>query len=123
MDIRRLLIAGLLCRCPYCGRGPLFEGFLTVKGRCAACGGDLSLADSGDGPVVFIVLVVGAVGCAGLLYSELALHAAVWMALVVWIPVSAALALAALRPFKGVLLALQIGLGAAEGRGEGHDGP
>jgi uncharacterized protein (DUF983 family) len=38
----------------------LFEGFLTVRARCPACGTDLSAQDSGDGPVAFIVLIVAA---------------------------------------------------------------
>ena len=59
--------AGLACRCPSCGEGPLFCGFLRVCPRCEACGQDLSRADSGDGPVVFIILIVGAVVCFGAL--------------------------------------------------------
>ena len=64
------LLAGLRCRCPNCGEGPLFDGYLRVTPRCEACGQDLSRADSGDGPVVFILLIVGAIGCGGLLYTE-----------------------------------------------------
>ena len=58
------IVAGLACRCPNCGEGPLFDGFLTVSKRCEACGFDLSAADSGDGPAVFIILIVGAIVCA-----------------------------------------------------------
>src|SRR6266702_4509867 len=37
--------AGLLCRCPRCGKGKLFEGFLTLKSSCDVCGLDFSFAD------------------------------------------------------------------------------
>ena len=52
-------VAGLLCRCPRCGKGPLFDGFLSLAKRCTVCGLDYSFADSGDGPAVFIMLIVG----------------------------------------------------------------
>ncbi|TIX74285.1 MAG: DUF983 domain-containing protein, partial [Mesorhizobium sp.] len=51
--------AGLHGRCPRCGKGPLFSGFLTVGKRCANCGLDYSYADAGDGPAVFVILIIG----------------------------------------------------------------
>ena len=51
--------AGLACKCPRCGRGPLYSGFLTVAERCSVCGLDLQEADSGDGPAVFIIFILG----------------------------------------------------------------
>src|SRR5258708_33511933 len=60
------LVAGLRCRCPNCGEAPLFIGYLKVCDRCEACGEDLSRADSGDGPVGFILLIVGAIWGGGL---------------------------------------------------------
>ena len=32
---------GLACKCPRCGGGKLFSGFLTVRETCAVCGLDL----------------------------------------------------------------------------------
>ena len=40
--------AGLRCRCPRCGKGELFAGFLTLQSRCEVCGLDYGFADSGD---------------------------------------------------------------------------
>ena len=91
-----------------------------VAERCEACGLDLSPADSGDGPVVFILLVVGAIGCAGLLFTEIALHPPVWIELAFWLPVTALLTLLALRPFKGLLLAQQFRMRAGETRDDGE---
>ena len=51
--------AGLACKCPRCGRGPLYSGFLAVAERCSVCGLDLQKADSGDGPAVFIIFILG----------------------------------------------------------------
>lgn len=107
-------ITGLACRCPACGEGALFDGFLKVARRCEACGLDLSAADSGDGPAVFIVLVVGVLVCFSALFTEIAFHPPIWVHLVIWLPLAAILVLALLRPFKGVMLAMQFHHKASE---------
>ena len=101
------VLAGLACRCPNCGEGHLFEGFLKVADRCEACGYDLRAADSGDGPAVFIILIVGVIVGFGALITEVVAHPPVWLHLLVWLPLTAVLVLALLRPFKGVMLAMQ----------------
>ena len=53
------LKTGIRCRCPRCGEGALFDGFLKLKPRCNACGLDYKFADSADGPAVFIMLIAG----------------------------------------------------------------
>ena len=108
--------AGLLCRCPNCGEGPLFNGYLRVHDTCEACGFDLRRADSGDGPVVFIVLVVGALTCFGALLVEVAYRPPIWVHLILWLPMATLLSLFLLRPFKGVMIALQFHHRAAEAR-------
>lgn len=112
------ILAGLRCRCPNCGEAPLFIGFLTVCPRCEACGQDLSNADSGDGPVVFILLIVGAIGCFGLLFTEFTFHPPIWVELVIFLPLIAVLTLGALRPFKAILIALQFRNRASEARND-----
>ena len=54
-------LAGFRSRCPRCGEGKLFAGYLTVAPRCGHCGLDLAEIDTGDGPAFFVVLVVGAI--------------------------------------------------------------
>src|SRR5580693_5919672 len=51
--------AGLACVCPRCGRGKLFQGFLTPRPHCEVCGLDYGFADAGDGPAVFIMFLAG----------------------------------------------------------------
>ena len=112
------VVAGILCRCPNCGEGPLFEGFLKVSPRCEACGYDLQAADSGDGPAVFIILVVGFISCFGILITEVSLQPPIWVLLVTWLPIGAILTLALLRPFKGVMLAMQFHNKASQHRSD-----
>jgi uncharacterized protein (DUF983 family) len=45
-------LRGIACRCPRCGRGKLYSGFLTLRPNCEACGLDYAFIDSGDGPAV-----------------------------------------------------------------------
>jgi uncharacterized protein (DUF983 family) len=101
------VVAGLACRCPNCGKGPLFRGYLGVAERCSVCGFDLRKADSGDGPAVFVILIVGFVAGFGALVAEIALNPPVWVLLAVFLPGAAALCLLLLRPLKGLMIALQ----------------
>ena len=41
--------------------GKLFQGVLTVRERCLICGLDLRVHDTGDGPAVGVILVLGAI--------------------------------------------------------------
>jgi uncharacterized protein (DUF983 family) len=110
------VLAGLACRCPNCGEGALFDGFLRVSERCEACGLDLRAADSGDGPAVFIILIVGGLVCFSALITEILFHPPVWLHLIIWLPLTVILTLLLVRPFKGVMLALQFHHKAAEAR-------
>jgi uncharacterized protein (DUF983 family) len=110
------IAAGLACRCPNCGEGALFDGFLKVTPRCEACGFNLQSADSGDGPAVFIVLIVGMIVCFCALMTEVAIRPPIWVHLLLWLPLTAILTLVLMRPFKGVMLALQFHHKASEAR-------
>ena len=101
------LAAGLRCRCPACGEAPLFRGFLTVRSPCPACGVDLSVHDSGDGPVAFIILLVGGIVVGLALITEVRYGLPVWLHLLLWLPLTMVLVLALMRPLKAVLIALQ----------------
>ena len=101
------LLWGALGRCPHCGEGPLFEGFLTVAPACRACGYDLAKADPGDGPAVFVILIAGFVVAFGALFTMVGLRTSVPVTLAIWLPLTLVICLALLRPTKGVLLAAQ----------------
>ena len=107
---------GLGGRCPRCGEGRVFVGFLKVAPRCAVCGLDLSFADSADGPAVFVILIVGFVVAGAALLTEIAYSPPIWVHLILWLPLVLVLCLGMLRPLKGVLIALQYHHRAEEGR-------
>ena len=100
--------AGLLCRCPNCGKAPLYAGFLKVVERCAACGFDFTRLNTGDGAAVFVMQIVGAPVVFGALYVQLAYDPPIWMMLAVALPLVLGLSLGLMRPGKGVMIALQM---------------
>ena len=99
--------AGLRCRCPRCGQGRLFQGLLTVRPVCESCGLDLSAQDSGDGPAVFVILLVGAAAVLLAVAVELVFAPPTWVHLIYQIPFVLGVSVLLLRPLKATLIALQ----------------
>ena len=56
--------------CPRCGQGPLFDGYIALRKQCPACALDYAMFDAGDGPMVFGILIVGAIVCGLALWVE-----------------------------------------------------
>ena len=98
---------GLTCTCPACGKGALYHGMLDVRSQCSACGFDLSQADPGDGPAVFVIMVLGAITTVAAIIVEVNLHLPGWAHALIWPVFISVLGLYLLRVFKGILIALQ----------------
>jgi uncharacterized protein (DUF983 family) len=107
---------GLRGRCPQCGEGRLFQGFLGLRPRCEHCGLDYGFADSGDGPAVFVILIGGAIVVFAALITEVVYQPPYWVHAVLWVPSVLLVTLAPLRPIKGLMIALQYHHKAQEGR-------
>ena len=107
---------GIACRCPRCGRGKLYAGFLTLAPRCDACGLDYAFIDAGDGPAIFIIMIAGAIVVACALIVEVKYQPPFWLHAALWLPLIAATTLLPLRSMKSLLIALQFHHKAAEGQ-------
>ncbi len=118
-----LVVSGLLGRCPRCGRGRLFQGFLALRPRCERCGLDYSFADSADGPAFFVMFLSGFIVAGSALAVEILYSPPYWVHAVLWGPLILVTTLLPLRPMKGLLIALQYHHQAAEGRFTGGDRP
>ncbi|HEY5597240.1 MAG TPA: DUF983 domain-containing protein [Kiloniellales bacterium] len=110
------LKTGFAGKCPRCGRGKLFDGYLTVAKSCASCGLSYDFTDGGDGAAWFVMLIVGFLGVGSILGIEVAYQPAFWVHVLIAIPLLIVLPLILLRPIKGILLCQQWKTGAGEGR-------
>ena len=107
---------GFAGKCPRCGQGALFKGYLKLDDQCGACGLDFAKADSGDGPAVFVIFIVGFVAVALAIIMRYVFYAPIWAAFLISAVAAIAMILALLPPLKGVLIALQYRHKAEEGR-------
>lgn len=112
LPIRR----GLRGRCPRCGEGRLFHGFLSLRPACERCGLDYGFADAGDGPAVFVILIGGFIVVFAALMTEVVYQPPYWVHAALWLPLILIVTLVPLRLVKGLLIALQYHHKAAEGR-------
>jgi uncharacterized protein (DUF983 family) len=101
------IVAGLSCRCPHCGQGKLFSGFVTLRTGCEACGLDYSFADAGDGPAVFIMFLAGFIVVGAALVTEIEYRPPYWVHAALWLPLILIVTLGPLRSMKGLMIALQ----------------
>jgi uncharacterized protein (DUF983 family) len=108
--------AGLRCRCPRCGKGRMFAGFLSLRPECEVCGLDYSFIDSGDGPAVFVILIAGFLVVGAALIVEVKYQPPFWVHAALWLPLILLVTLAPLRPMKALMIALQYHHKAAEGQ-------
>lgn len=109
-------VAGLTCRCPRCGCGALFAGFLSLRPRCEVCGLDYAFIDSGDGPAVFVIMIAGFIVCGTLLFAEVRYQPPLYVHALIGLPLILASTLLPLRLLKSLLIALQFHHRASEGR-------
>lgn len=107
---------GLRGRCPRCGRGRLFDGYLAVRPACESCGLDFGFADAGDGPAFFVMTFVGIVVVALAVFVEFTYEPPLWVHAALWLPTTFLLSFLLMRPAKGLLISLQFQHKAAEGR-------
>ncbi|WP_312685339.1 DUF983 domain-containing protein [Brevundimonas nasdae] len=101
------LKAAIRGRCPRCGQGRLFQGFLKVRPACEACELDFTRIQTGDGPATFIMQIAGFIVGFSALFVEIRFHPPMWVHLIVWLPLVVALSLALMRPGRGLMIGLQ----------------
>ena len=111
-----MVSVGLRCRCPRCGQGALFDGFISVKPKCSFCGLDFSFADAGEGPAVFVMLIIGFIVVGMALWLEVNYSPPLWVHFLLWLPLATVLSLSLLRSLKGLMIGMQYRNNASEGQ-------
>src|SRR6186997_2441208 len=109
-------LRGIACRCPRCGKGKLYAGFIDLRPSCEACGLDYAFIDAGDGPAIFIIMLAGAIVVTAALIVEIKYQPPFWLHAALWLPLILATTLLPLRAMKSLLIALQFHHKAAPGR-------
>jgi uncharacterized protein (DUF983 family) len=107
---------GIRGRCPRCGQGKLFDGFLTIREGCAVCGLDYSFADPADGPAFFVICFGCVPAVTVALSIEIAFSPPYWVHLLTSLPFLLLTCIPPLRPLKGWLVATQFFSKAGEVR-------
>ncbi len=102
-----LLVAVLGGRCPRCGKGPLFAGYLRIAPACNVCGLSFAGNDTGDGPAFFIMLPLCLLIAFLALIFELKVEPPLWVHMVLWPIVIALIVGLSLRPVKAMMVAVQ----------------
>ncbi|MBS7541434.1 DUF983 domain-containing protein [Ancylobacter lacus] len=98
---------GFRLRCPACGEGAMFGGYLKVNERCPACGEELWHHRADDAPPYAVITVVGHIIVPLVLAVEMAWHPPEWLHLAIWLPLTLVLSLLLLPPLKGALIGYQ----------------
>ena len=110
------LAAALNCCCPRCGKGKLFVNLLNVRDRCDACGLDYKFVETGDGPAVFAIFILGFLCLGGALIAEFKFGVPWWMHVLLWGVLTPLVAILLLRFLKALLIALQFKNKIEDGR-------
>jgi len=108
------ILRGLQCRCPQCGVGKLFNGYLRLASSCSHCGLVLGTARADDAPPYFTLVVVGHIVVPLLLWMEKAYEPSLWLMAAIFLPLTAVLTLTLLRPIKGATVGVMNTFGLIE---------
>jgi uncharacterized protein (DUF983 family) len=99
---------GLMGRCPACGQGRLFDGFLRVVPLCEHCAAPLGLARADDAPPYFTILIVGHIVIPAMLIMQKLADPPVWQLWAIFVPLTLILAIGLIRPVKGATVGLML---------------
>jgi len=116
------MLRGAANRCPGCGEGRLFAGYLALRPSCTACGTQSGRIRADDAPPYFTIFLVGHIVVPLMLVVERGHAPSLWLMAAIFLPLSLALSLLFLRPVKGATVGLMLALGIC-GQEQGPDLP
>ena len=102
---------GMANRCPFCGEGRIFAGYLAVVPECSHCAAPLGLLRADDAPPYFTIFLAGHLLVPLVLMVEKAYQPPMWLHMVVWLPLFAIVCTLLLRPIKGAVVGWMSTLG------------
>jgi uncharacterized protein (DUF983 family) len=108
--------AAVRARCPRCGKGRLFKNVLELRPLCENCGLDYKFIDTGDGPAIFVIFILGFLALGGAMILHLGYGVPLMITYAIMAVATVLVALGLLRLLKATLIVLQYKHKAEEGR-------
>ena len=102
------LLRGLAGRCPACGVGRVFSGFLRVVGECSHCHAPLGLARADDAPPYFTIMLVGHIVIPLMLVMQKAGDPSNLLLASIFLPLTLFMSVGLIRPIKGATVGLMV---------------
>ena len=110
-SVSRAISNAVKCKCPRCGQGRLFNGFIKVEDECAHCGQELYHHRADDLPAYLNIFLVGHIVVGLLLISTKYELFAMWPTTIGGSVLALILSLALMRPIKAMVVGMQWALG------------
>lgn len=104
--LKTAILRGIRNRCPICGEGKVFQGYLRVVPECENCGAPLGTLRADDAPPYFTIFLVGHLFIPPVLMIERHYSPPIWIQMSVWVPLFAIATTLLLRPVKGATVGL-----------------
>ncbi len=102
---------GMRNRCPVCGEGKVFNGYLRVVDECEVCHAPLGSLRADDLPPYITIFVAGHILFPPVLWVEKAWMPPMWLHMAVWLPAFTIACILLLRPIKGAVVGWMTRLG------------
>ena len=106
-NVAQAMWRGTLCRCPHCGQGKMFRGYLKVADECSVCGEELKHHRADDFPPYVAIVIVGHIIIFLMLHMEMAYHVQPITHVLIAVPLAIILPLFMLPSIKGAIVGLQ----------------
>ncbi len=113
---------GMRNRCPVCGEGKVFRGYLRVVDDCEVCHAPLGSLRADDLPPYITIFIAGHILLPPVFWVERAWMPPMWLHMAVWLPAFTIACILLLRPIKGGTVGWMARLGF-EPQAEAPPGP
>ncbi len=108
------MLRGLRGRCPCCGQGKLFQGWLRQVPACAFCHAPVGAARGDDAPPYFVIFIVAHLVIGTQVMTDAWLDLPVTTEAAIFLPLALGLCMGLLRPVKGATIGLMMQLGLVQ---------
>jgi len=102
---------GMRNRCPVCGEGKVFRGYLRVVDECEVCHAPLGSLRADDLPPYITIFIAGHILLPPVFWVERAWMPPMWLHMAVWLPAFTIACILLLRPIKGGTVGWMVRLG------------